>query len=66
VNGGLARSERRRVKPSAGASGERFVAVRPHRKTAAEARNETQGNERSLSGGRNVAKSGDAVVEPGL
>jgi len=32
VNGGLARSERRRVKPSAGASSEGFVAGRPHRK----------------------------------
>jgi hypothetical protein len=31
VNGGLARSEGRRVKPSAGASSERLVAGRPHR-----------------------------------
>jgi len=31
VNGGLARSEGRRVKPSAGASSERMVAGRPHR-----------------------------------
>jgi hypothetical protein len=31
VNGGLARGESRRVKPSSGASGEGYVASRPHR-----------------------------------
>jgi hypothetical protein len=65
VNGGLARSEGRRVKPSAGAPGERSVAVRTHRITAGEDRNETQGNERSLLSGRHIAKSGGAVVGPG-
>jgi hypothetical protein len=66
VNGGLARNERRRVKPSGSGSSEESVAVRPHRNTAGEDRNETQGNERSLLSGRRIAKSGEAVVEPGL
>jgi hypothetical protein len=66
VNGGLARNERRRVKPSAGVSSERSVAVRPHRITAGEDRNETQGNERSLLSGFRIAKSGEEVVGPGL
>jgi hypothetical protein len=54
------------VKPSAGAPSERSVAVRPHRNTAGEDWNETQGNERSLLSGFRIAKSGEKVVGPGL
>jgi hypothetical protein len=66
VNGDLARNGCRRVKPSAIASSEMHAAVRPHRNTSGEDRNETQGNERSLLSGRHIAESGGAVVGPGL
>jgi hypothetical protein len=66
VNGGLARNERWRVKPSTSASGEGYCRDSTSPQTAGEDRNETQGNERSLLSGRNIAKSGAAVVGPGL
>jgi hypothetical protein len=66
VNGGLARGEGRRVKPSAGTSSERNVVSRPHRLKTGEDRRKAQGDERSSSSGRNIAKSGAAVAGPGL
>ena len=66
VNGGLARSEGRRVKPSAGASGERYSRESASPLETGEDRRKIQGGERSSSSGRHIAKSGAAVAGPGL
>jgi len=58
VNGGLARSEGRRVIPSAGASGERIVACRAHPLRWGEHRQVAQGGARAPFSGRSVAKAG--------
>jgi hypothetical protein len=66
VNGGLARSEGRRVIPSAGESGEGYSrrSTSPHK--AGVDRHETQGGERSPFNGPHIVKSGEWVVGPGL
>jgi len=66
VNGGLARSGGWRVKPSAGASSETKSRGSASPVKTGEDRHETQGVERSASSGRHIAKSGAAVVGPGL
>jgi len=66
VNGGLGRSERWRVKPSAGVSSERANRKSASPVKTAEDRRKAQGGERSSSSGRNIAKSGEAVSGPGL
>jgi hypothetical protein len=66
VNGGLARSEGRRVKPSAGASSERYSRESASPLKTGEDRRKTQGVERSSSSGFHIAKSGAGVVGPGL
>jgi hypothetical protein len=66
VNRGLARSERRRVMPSAcesGENGESRVGLTGH---TGEDRPKTQGVERSSSSGFHIAKSGAEVAGPGL
>jgi hypothetical protein len=63
---GPSTSESRRVKPSAGTSGETNVVSRPHRCKTGEDRRKAQGGERSSSSGRNIAKSGAVVAGPGL
>jgi len=66
VNGGLARSEGRRVKPSAGASSERAVAHRTHPLYEGEDRRRVQGGARVPSSGHDIVKSGAVVAGPGL
>jgi hypothetical protein len=66
VNGGLARGEGRRVKPSAGASCEGLVASRAHRMTSGEDRLRAQGGARVPSSGRDIVASGAAIAGPGL
>jgi len=66
VNGGLARSESRRVKPSAGASGEGTNRESASPLKTGEDRRKTQGDERSSSSGFLIAKSGAEVAGPGL
>jgi hypothetical protein len=66
VNGGLARSEGRRVKPSASASSERNGSRVGLTDETGEDRHQAQGGERSPFNGCNIAKSGAAVVGPGL
>jgi hypothetical protein len=66
VNGGLARGERWRVKPSAGVPGETANRVSASPVKTAEDRHKAQGDERSSSSGRTIAKSGEAVSGPGL
>jgi len=51
VGGRIARKER--------------IACRPHRQSG-RGPAQTQGDERSLSSGRNIAKSGEAIAGPGL
>jgi len=58
VNGGLARSEGRRVTPSAVGSSETRVARRPHRASRERTgESKAQGDERSASSGRHIAKA---------
>jgi hypothetical protein len=67
VNGGLARSEGRRVKPSASGSSEgNGSRVGPSPIENGRGPAQTQGDERSSSSGRHIAKSGAAVAGPGL
>jgi len=68
VNGGLARSERRWVKPSTGAASEGYVGVSGlnSRNVLGEVRTKTQGGTRVSSSGRPIAKSGESVAGPGL
>ena len=66
VNGGLALRSSRRVKPSVGASSETKSRGSASPVQTGEDRHETQGVERSASSGRHIAKSGGAVVGPGL
>jgi hypothetical protein len=66
VNGDLARREGRRVKPSAGTSGETSVVSRPHRCKTGEDRRKAQGDERSSFSGHIIAKSGAVFAGPGL
>jgi hypothetical protein len=66
VNGGLARSESRRVIPSAGASSEGTNRESASPRKSGEDRHKTQGDERSSSSGFLVAKSGAEVAGPGL
>jgi hypothetical protein len=56
VNGGLGRSEGRRVKPSSRASSERYAASRAHRCEAGEDRRKAQGGERSSSSGSRIGQ----------
>jgi len=65
VNGDLARSEDRRVKPSVGASSERKSRVGLTGKTG-EDRRQTQGDARVSFSGSSIAKSGEWVAGPGL
>jgi len=65
VNRGLARSEGRRVTPSAGASSERVVASRTPPDTGEDRRKAQSDGRLSLSGGT-IAKSGEVVAGPGL
>jgi len=65
VNGDLARSEDRRVKPSVSASGEEKSRVGLTGKTG-EDRRQTQGDARVSFSGSNIAKSGGWVAGPGL
>jgi hypothetical protein len=66
VNGGLARSERRRVIPPLGASGETANRESDSSVIRGEDRPKTQGVERSSSNGFHIAKSGGEVAGPGL
>jgi hypothetical protein len=66
VNGGLALRSIRRVKPSVRASSETKSRGSASPVKTGEDRHETQGVERSASSGRHIAKSGGAVVGPGL
>jgi len=66
VNGGLARSEGRRVKPSASGSSEGNGSRVGLTDKTGEDRAQAQGDERSSSSGRHIAKSGGAVAGPGL
>jgi hypothetical protein len=65
VNGGLARSEGRRVKPSAVASREKHSRVVGLTGKDGEDRHMAQGDERSSSSGRDIAKSGGVFAGPG-
>jgi len=54
------------VKPQAVTSSEGKVGSRTHRCKTGEDRRKVQGDERSSFSGRNIVKSGAAVVGPGL
>jgi hypothetical protein len=66
VNGGLARSEGRRVKPSAVGSSETHSRRVGLTGKDGEDRHMAQGDERSSSSGSNIAKSGAWIAGPGL
>jgi len=66
VNGGLARSEGRRVKPPAVTSSENARRESASPLKTGEDRRKTQGGERSSFSGSQIAKSGLGVAGPGL
>jgi len=66
VNGGLARSEGRRVIPSAGASSERTSRESASPPKTGEDRRKAQGGARASFSGDDIAKSGGVVAGPGL
>jgi len=66
VNGGLARSEGRRVKPSATTSSERECRESASPPKTGEDRRKTQGGARASSSGNDIAKSGGVLAGPGL
>jgi len=67
VNGDLARSERRWVKPTSGAASERYVGASGlNSNQMGEVRTKTQGGARVPLSGSTIAKSGERVAGPGL
>jgi len=66
VNGDLARSEGRRVKPSASESSEVSSRESDSSLKSREDRRKTQGGARVSSSGHNIVKSGAVVSGPGL